>query len=68
MRTNIEIDDNLMKRAIVASGFKTKKRTVEAALTLLVQVHSQEKIRHLRGELNWEGSLEDMRRATHDRR
>lgn len=34
MRTNIEIDDQIMGQAMEAGGFKTKKETVEAALKL----------------------------------
>jgi Arc/MetJ family transcription regulator len=35
MRTNIEIDDEIMEAAMQASGLKTKKETVETALKLL---------------------------------
>ncbi len=62
MRTNIDIDDDLMARAIKAGGFRTKKEAVEAALELLVRTHAQTGVRRLRGKVKWEGSLEDMRR------
>ena len=44
MRTNIEIDDKLMKRAMKASKseMKTKKAVVEEALELLVRIRAQE--------------------------
>jgi Arc/MetJ family transcription regulator len=61
MRTNIEIDDELMDRAMTLSGHKTKRETVEAALELLVRLKSQEKIRAARGKLRWDGDLEAMR-------
>ena len=61
MRTNIEIDDRLMKKAIRASGAKTKKATVEAGLRLLVKLQEQEKVRELRGIGRWEGDLEQSR-------
>ncbi len=61
MRTNIIIDDNLMSKAIIASGYKTKKETVEEALKLLIKMNNQTKIRNLRGKLNWEGDLNKMR-------
>ena len=61
MRTNIVVDDDLMAEALKLSDIKTKKGVVEAALKLLVQVKKQEKIRKLRGRLNWEGNLSDMR-------
>jgi antitoxin ParD1/3/4 len=35
MRTNIDIDDKIMKEAMRSGGFKTKKETVEAALKML---------------------------------
>ncbi len=61
MRTNIVVDDNLMAEALKLSNIKTKKGVVETALKLLVQVKRQEEIRKLRGKLNWEGNLSEMR-------
>lgn len=61
MRTNIVVDDNLMEEALKLSRIKTKKGVVETALKLLVQVKRQEAIRKLRGKLNWEGNLAEMR-------
>ncbi len=61
MRTNIVIDDNLMTKAINASGCKTKKETVEEALKLLITMKNQSRIRKYRGKLNWEGDLNKMR-------
>ena len=61
MRTNIVVDDNLMAEALKLSNIKTKKGVVEAALKLLVQVERQEEIRKLKGKLNWEGNLSEMR-------
>ncbi|MTI87036.1 MAG: type II toxin-antitoxin system VapB family antitoxin [Balneolaceae bacterium] len=61
MRTNIVIDDDLMDEALKVSRLKTKKDAVEEGLKLLVQRKKQESIKDLRGKLNWEGDLEDMR-------
>ena len=61
MRTEIEIDDELMAKAMQLSGFSTKRETVEAALRLLVQLKLQEPIRNYRGKLASEGDLEEMR-------
>lgn len=61
MRTNIVIDDALMRRAARLSNLKTKKAVVEAGLQLLVRVKEQEQIRKLRGKLKWTGNLEKMR-------
>ncbi len=61
MRTNIVIDDKLMKEAMESSGLPTKRATVEAALRLLIQIKSQAEIRRLRGKVHWEGDLDEMR-------
>jgi len=50
-----------MAEALQLSNIKTKKGVVETALKLLVQVKKQEAIRKLRGKLNWEGNLSEMR-------
>ena len=64
MRTNIEIDDDLMDEALKVSGLATKREVVEAGLRLLVQIKQQQRIRRFRGKLRWEGNLDDMRRDT----
>lgn len=65
MRTNIDIDDKLMKQAMKATGTTTKKAAVEAAMTLAVRLHKQgEAIRNLWG-IGWEGDLDEMRRSKH---
>ena len=61
MRTNIVIDDTLMNKAKKVSGYRTKKETIEEALRLLVAQREQSEIRKVRGKLNWEGDLEEMR-------
>jgi Arc/MetJ family transcription regulator len=61
MRTNIEIDDKLMKDALKATGVKTKREAVELGLKTLVRLRAQEKVRELRGKITWEGDLDAMR-------
>ncbi|OBX60583.1 antitoxin VapB11 [Moraxella osloensis] len=63
MRTNIIIDDNLMQQTLQATGIKTKKEAVEQGLKLLLQKSQQQQIRKLRGKLNWEGDLAEMRKT-----
>ena len=62
MRTNVVIEDDLMEEALKVSGLKTKREAVEEGLRLLVQTRRQKRIKRLRGKLEWEGSLDDMRR------
>lgn len=61
MRTNIEIDEKLMKDALKATGAKTKRAAVELGLKTLVMLRAQEKARELKGKINWEGDLNAMR-------
>jgi len=61
MRTNIDIDDKLLKQAMKASNTTTKKAAVEAALRQMVQIQSQGAIRKVRGKIRWDGDLEAMR-------
>lgn len=63
MRTNIDIDDELLAKAAEALGTKTKKATVEAALERVVRRHAQARVLELRGTVTWEGDLEQMRRS-----
>ena len=62
MRTNIVIDDKLMRDALRATGLKTKREAVEQALRTLVNLNRQAKIRQFRGKLDWRGDLDAMRR------
>jgi Arc/MetJ family transcription regulator len=63
MRTNIDIDDKLMKQAMKAANAATKKATVEAALRQIVQLKKQEGIRKLFGKVQWDGDLDAMRES-----
>jgi Arc/MetJ family transcription regulator len=61
MRTNIEIDDQLMADAMKALGVKTKREAVEEALRRSVRAQRQlEAFKALKG-IGWEGDLDDMR-------
>ena len=61
MRTNIDIDDRLMRQAMRYSGKRTKKAAVEAALRLLVETHAQQSIARLKGKVQWQGDLNQSR-------
>lgn len=55
MRTNIDIDDDLMARAMQAGPYTTKKDAVEAGLKLLARQAAYREILKWRGRLPWEG-------------
>jgi Arc/MetJ family transcription regulator len=62
MRTNIVIDDKLMRDTLRATGLKTKREAVEEGLRSLLRLRRQAEIRKLRGKLKWQGDLDAMRR------
>ena len=62
MRTNIEIDDELIARAMELTGLRTKRAVVDAALRDLVEWRSRQKLRESFGKFPWEGDLDQMRR------
>ncbi len=61
MRTNIVIEPKLMSQAMRASGARTKREAVEAGLRLLVEMKRHRDILELRGTVQWDGDLDDMR-------
>lgn len=63
MRTNIVIDDRLMRDTLRVTGLKTKREAVELGLQTLLRLKSQAGIRRLRGKLSWQGDLNAMRTA-----
>ena len=58
MRTNIEIDDDLMATAMAAGGFKTKREAVEEGLRLVGSLKTYDGLLALRGKLQWDDSDE----------
>lgn len=55
MRTNIDIDDSLLKEAQTVTGLKTKKAVVDEALRRVVRGSRQQAaIKALKG-LGWDG-------------
>lgn len=63
MRTNIDIDDDLMKAAQEATGLKTKKAVVEEGLRRMVKYRQQvAALKALEGAADWEGDLKAMRK------
>jgi Arc/MetJ family transcription regulator len=61
-RTNIEIDDNLIRRARKLTQLKTKRQIVDRALQLLVRCERRKGILRYYGSGIWEGDLKASRR------
>ena len=57
-RTNIELDDRLLEKAMRLTGARTKREVVDIALRRLVEKGSLYRaLRRLRGKLTWEGDV-----------
>lgn len=63
MRTNIDIDDDVLREAQRLIGTRTKRETVDLALRELVARHRRIGILDLRGRVRWEGDLDESRRG-----
>jgi Arc/MetJ family transcription regulator len=61
MEAHIKIDDELMHEAMRATGLEEAGEVVQAALRLVVQLRAQESFRELRGQVEWEGDLDESR-------
>ncbi len=61
VRTNIVIDDKLMRDTLRETGLRTKREAVELGLRTLLNLKKQSRIRQLRGKLDWQGDLNAMR-------
>lgn len=62
-RTNIDLDDRILKEAGKLTHMKTKKEVVNYALEELVRRLRRKKILELEGKVKWEGDLDEMRRS-----
>ncbi len=62
-RTNIVVDENLIKTGLKVTGLKTQRALVDFALRELLRREAQTKILELRGNIDWTGDLETIRRA-----
>jgi len=61
VRTNIEIDEDVLREARQLVGTRTKRETVDLALRELVARHRRLGILDLKGRVHWEGDLEASR-------
>jgi Arc/MetJ family transcription regulator len=61
MRTNIDIDDQLLSQVMAFSGAKTKKEAINEALKYYLYRVALKKLEEMRGPGAWEGNLDEMR-------
>jgi Arc/MetJ family transcription regulator len=63
-RTNIVLDDRLVKQAMRLTGARTKRQAVDLALREMVaRGHVYRALRRLKGALPWDGDVSAWRRT-----
>jgi len=62
-RTNIVMDESLVRQGLKATGIKTRRALVHHALQELVRREKQMGLLALKGKINWTGNLNEMRRS-----
>ncbi len=62
-RTNVVLDEKLVKDCIKATGIKTQKALIDHALRELLRHEKQIKILELKGKINWNGNLDEWRQG-----
>ncbi len=61
MRTNIEIDDELLAEVMKVTGTTTKKAAVEEALLRVAKTYRLRKTMEALRGIGWDGDLDEMR-------
>ena len=64
-RTNIDLDERLVREGLRIFGCKSKRELVNLALSELLKKAKRKEILKLRGQLKWESNLEELRRSRH---
>ena len=62
-RTNLVLDEDLVQAGLKATGLRTRKELVDFALRDLLRRESQRRILELKGTVQWEGDLSEMRKG-----
>lgn len=60
-RTNIDIDDKLVKEGLKVTHLRTKKALVNYALEYLLKRAKRKRILKFEGKVQWDGNLRQMR-------
>jgi Arc/MetJ family transcription regulator len=66
-RTNINLDDGLVRKGLEITGLRTKRELVDLALKELIRKEDQKSILSLEGAIRWEGCLDDVRKGRFER-
>jgi len=62
-RTNVVLDEKIIGQAKKATGIRVTRQLLDYALRELLRHQKQRDILKLRGKVDWEGDLAEMRRG-----
>ena len=62
-RTNIDLDDRLVREGLRKFKCRSKRELIHLALEELLKSAKRKEILALRGQVKWEGDLEELRRS-----
>jgi Arc/MetJ family transcription regulator len=62
-RTNIVLDEKLLREGLSRTGLKTQRALVDHALKELIRRERQMGLLALKGTVHWEGGLSAMRKS-----
>jgi Arc/MetJ family transcription regulator len=61
MRTNVYVDESLIRECRKLTQLKTKKEIIDSALKEFIKLCKRRKMLELEGKIEWEGNLDEMR-------
>jgi len=61
MRTQIDLDEKLLTQVVQMGQFNSKKAAIQAALTEFVKTLKSRELLALRGQIEWQGDLNQLR-------
>ena len=62
MRTTLNIDDEALQAAMKLAGGRTKTEVINEALRRFVRAKRRLQLLELRGKVEWEGEVDDLRK------
>ena len=66
MRTHVDLDETLLQQVVQLGQFPTKRAAIQAALAEFVKTLKRRQLLALRGQLSWQGDLDQLRAARQD--
>lgn len=63
VKTHLDLDEHLLTEAMRRGGHDTKRAAVNTALAEYINLRRRRELLALRGQIRWDGDLEQMRKS-----